>query len=50
MAFITLSGKMAKKKSAALFAFPVSNNVLRLELSYLAAAVIWTLVTDIFIS
>lgn len=49
MAFITLSGKMAKKKSAALSAFPVSNNVLCFELSYLAAAVIWILVADIFI-
>lgn len=39
MAFITLSGKRAKKKSAALSPPPVSSNVLRVELSYLAAAV-----------
>lgn len=39
MAFITLRGKRAKKKSAALSPPPVSSNVLRVELSYLAAAV-----------
>lgn len=49
MAFITLSGKRAKRKSAALFPSPVSHNVLCVELSYLAAAVILILVTDFYI-